>query len=107
MGLLNDRTNAFENAQVQGMRAGTPIEKGIILTEDYLDVHFKEIGDLFSFFSAYPDIYLDLITPEGDNISLFFYQRIFLRAVMRFKTVYITACRAWSKSFLTILGLML
>lgn len=26
---------------------------------------------------------------------------------MRFKTIYVTACRAWSKSFLTILGLML
>lgn len=60
-----------------------------------------------NFFTAYPDCYIDLITPEDDNISLFFYQRIFLRALMRFKTVYVCACRAFSKSFLSILALVL
>jgi hypothetical protein len=60
-----------------------------------------------SFFTAYPDIFIDLITPENCGIKLFFYQRIFLRAAMRFQTVYVTACRAWSKSFLTILALFL
>jgi hypothetical protein len=37
-----------------------------------------------SFFTAYPDIFIDLITPENCGIKLFFYQRIFLRAAMRF-----------------------
>lgn len=90
-----------------GMRDGVEIEKGIVLNEDYLTKNFKEIGDVCGYFCTYPDIFIDLITPENDSISLFFYQRIFLRAVMRFKTIYVTACRAWSKSFLTILGLML
>jgi hypothetical protein len=52
-------------------------------------------------------LFIDLITPEDDNFQLFFYQRIFLRSVMRFREVYLTAARAFSKSFLTILGLML
>jgi len=65
---------------------------------------------MLSIFSAYPDIFLDMITPSnpnGEKFSLFFYQRITLRAIMRYRDVYITAPRAFSKSFITILGLML
>ena len=94
------------NANV-GYKEGIPIEKGIALNEDYLEKNFEKIGDMFSYFSAYPDRFLDIITPEGSNIKLYFYQRIFLRAVMRFKDVYLTASRAFSKSFVTILGLFL
>jgi hypothetical protein len=90
-----------------GYKKGTPIEKGVVLNESYLLAHKEEIGNMFSFFTAYPDLFIDLITPEGNNINLFFYQRIFLRAAMRFRTVYLTAARAFSKSFLTILALML
>ena len=105
--LLKEKENLFDNATQRGMKNGVEIEKGAILNEDYLQENKEHIQDMFAYFTVYPDIYLDLITPEDDNISLFFYQRIFLRSVMRFKTVYVTACRAWSKSFLTILGLML
>jgi hypothetical protein len=55
-------------------------------------------------FTAYPDIYLDIIKPVDSNFTLFFYQRITLRAIMRYKEVYVTAPRAFSKSFITILG---
>lgn len=98
--------NAAEYQQI-GYKKGIPVEKGVILNEEYLLSHKKEIGDMFSFFSAYPDLFLDLITPEEENFSLFFYQRIFLRAAMRFRSVYLTAARAFSKSFLTILALVL
>jgi hypothetical protein len=43
------------------------------LNEEYLLQHKQEIGELFSFFSAYPDLFIDLITPEDDNFQLFFY----------------------------------
>lgn len=102
-----DRSNVFNDSKPVGMRDGIPIEKGVILNEDYLVKNLSEIERMFQFFTAYPDLFIDLITPETDNISLFFYQRIFLRSVMRFKIIYVTACRAWSKSFLTILALML
>lgn len=94
-------------AQQVGYKNGIPIEKGVVLNEDYLRKHKEEIGDIFGFFTAYPDIFLDLITPEDEKFQLYFYQRIFLRSVMRFRKVYLTAARAFSKSFLTILGLML
>ena len=102
-----ERVTLFTDGQKNGLRLGTTVEKGIILNEDYLEKHFKQIGNLLDYFISYPDLYLDIITPEEDSISLFFYQRIFLRSIMRYKTVNVTACRAWSKSFLVILGLFL
>lgn len=105
--LVDDHSSLFNEAAITGVREGIRIEKGIVLNEEYLEKNFDEIGKVCGFFCTYPDVFIDLITPEDDSISLFFYQRIFLRAVMRFKTIYVTACRAWSKSFLTILGLML
>lgn len=102
-----ERVTLFTDGQKNGLRLGTAVEKGIILNEDYLEKHFKQIGNLLDHFISYPDLYLDIITPEEDSISLFFYQRIFLRSIMRYKTVNVTACRAWSKSFLVILGLFL
>ena len=90
-----------------GQRDGTIIEKGVILNENYLEANLEKIGNVMSIFSAYPDIYLDLIKPQDSSFTLFFYQRITLRALMRFKDVFGTAPRAFSKSFITILAMML
>lgn len=92
---------------ITGMREGVVLEKGVRLNEEYLNENFKAVGDLLDYFIDYPDLFIDMITPEESGFKLYFYQRIFLRAVMRFKTIYVTAPRAWSKSFLTILGLLL
>lgn len=98
----------FDEASIQrGEREGVEITKGAILNEQYLVDHFDELSNVMSIWTAYPDIYLDRIKPVDSNFTLFFYQRITLRAVMRFKNVYITAPRAFSKSFITILGLIL
>ena len=91
----------------RGIKNGIEIEKGAILNEEYLTKNFDDIGKLIELFSVYPDLYLDIITPEDSNFELFFYQRIVLRAVMRFKNIFITAPRAFSKSFIIILGMML
>lgn len=85
-------------------REGIPLEKGVILTEEYLEKNQKLFERYAQFFTVYPDIFLDLIAPESPQIQLFPYQRVFLRAIMRYKNVYVTACRAFSKSFITILG---
>lgn len=90
-----------------GQRDGTIIEKGVILNENYLDDNLEKIGDVMSIFSAYPDVYLDLIKPQDSSFTLFFYQRITLRALMRFKDIFVTAPRAFSKSFITILAMIL
>ena len=90
-----------------GEREGTTIDKGVILNEFYLEENKSNIGDAMSIFTAYPDVYLDLIKPQDSSFTLFFYQRITLRALMRFKDIYVTAPRAFSKSFITILAMIL
>ena len=90
-----------------GEREGTTIDKGVILNEFYLEENKPNIGDAMSIFTAYPDVYLDLIKPQDSSFTLFFYQRITLRALMRFKDIYVTAPRAFSKSFITILAMIL
>lgn len=88
-------------------KEGIEIEKGAILTEEYLIRHEDLFRKYCEFFSAYPDLFIDLITPSDSNFSLFFYQRIFLRACLRYRYHYCTACRAFSKTFISILALYL
>lgn len=75
-------------------RDGIELEKGAVLTEDYLQKNRKEIEKIMSLFSVYPDLFLDIITPVDSNFSLFFYQRIVIRAIMRYKEIFATAPRA-------------
>lgn len=96
------------NSQVQRhYKEGVELEKGVVLTEEYLLKHEELFKQYANFFSAYPDIFIDLITPAESNFSLFFFQRIFLRACMRYRYHYCTACRAFSKTFISILALYL
>ena len=83
---------------------GIPICKGFILTEDYIEENRQVIEQWIDTFVAYPDLLIDIITPSESTFKLFFYQRIFLRACMRFRYVFGTYTRAFSKSFLAILS---
>lgn len=101
--LLRDPTSSLNNHD-RIMRDGVELEKGVTITTDFLERNEDFLENQLEIFTAYPDVYLDLIKPEASNISLFFYQRIFLRACMRYKTLYITAARATSKTFLSLLA---
>ncbi len=96
-----------ENVARLAVRDGIEIEKGVVLTETYLNKFIDKLKVIFTIFSAYPDLFLDLIKPTYEQFSLFFYQRIFIRACMRYKAVFLVACRAFSKSFVTILAMIL
>lgn len=85
-------------------RDGVEIEKGVIVTNDFLEKNEELFFDCWEKYAAYPDIYLDTIKPEASKFDLYPYQRIFLRACMRYTTLYITAARATSKTFLSILA---
>ncbi len=100
---LTPNTDFIERAE----REGIELEKGAVITSEYLDRHYDELCKWVNLFTAYPDYYLDIIKPADSEFSLFFYQRFTLRALMRFKDVFITAPRAFSKSFITILALFL
>lgn len=99
-------SESLKNVEVV-VRDGTPLSKGVVLTEQYLENNEELIKKYMTLFIQYPDLFLDIIKPTDTYFELFFYQRIVLRALMRYKEVFITACRAFSKSFITILGLML
>ena len=82
-------------------RDGIPIEKGVVLTQQFLDANKELFTSYLNYWLLYPDLFLDAIQPEEDkkNFHLFFYQRIALRASMRYRYHYWTATRATSKSF--------
>lgn len=90
-----------------GMRDGIEIEKGVALGTDWMVKNEKQLQSVMEYFTTYPDMFLDFITPTDSGFQLFFYQRIVLRVMMRFKDIYLTAPRAFSKTFITILSLIL
>jgi len=106
--ILSSRQELMSNDFIErAEREGIELEKGATITNEYLNRHYDELCKWVNLFTAYPDYYLDIIRPADSEFSLFFYQRFTLRALMRFKDVFITAPRAFSKSFITILALFL
>lgn len=85
-------------------RDGVELEKGVIITEDFMERNQEMIVRNLELFTAYPDILLDIIKPTDSNFDLFPYQRLFLRVCMRYRDIYFTATRAASKTFLSILA---
>lgn len=61
-----------EASSKKAMRDGVEIDKGAILTEEYLTKHKEFFKEMMTIFSAYPDIYLDIIKPVDSNFTLFF-----------------------------------
>lgn len=80
------------------------IEKNVVLTKENVENNRELIEKYIELLSSYPDYFLDLILPAESKFHLYFYQRIFLRACMRFKYHYCIASRGYSKSFLSILA---
>ena len=62
-----------------------------------------------AFWREYPDLFVDFLVQKNnpENFHLFYYQRVFLRAAMRYKYTYAVFPRAYSKSFLAALILIL
>ena len=77
------------------------------LSEQRLMGDLQGLRNLIAFFRQYPDIFVDFIKGKDSTFNFLFYQRIFLRIVMRHRYVYATFPRAYSKSFLSMMALML
>ena len=65
-----------------------------------------------AFWREYPDLFVDFMSTGWDpeakpTFKLLFYQRVFLRVSMRYKYVYAVFPRAYSKSFLSVLILLI
>lgn len=85
------------------------ISKKVGISEERIKEQIPVIREYISFWREYPDIFVEFLCGESnpENFNLFFYQRVFLRAVMRHRYAYATFPRAYSKSFLSVLILIL
>ena len=84
------------------------ITKKVGLSEERIKEVLPIIKQYVSFWREYPDIFVEFLCGNNpENFNLYFYQRVFLRAVMRHRYAYATFPRAYSKSFLSVLILML
>ena len=78
------------------------------LSEERLHAQLPVLRQYIAYWREYPDMFVEFLCGENpENFQLFFYQRVFLRAVMRHRYAYATFPRAYSKSFLSVLVLML
>ena len=88
MDFLSADLEKIEEAESKiGRRENIPLEKGVVLTDSYLEEHRELFEKYCNYFSVYPDVFLDLIKPENEEISLFFYQRLILCALMRLRKI--------------------
>lgn len=82
------------------------------ISEERIEAVKPALRQYFALWREYPDLFVDFLQRGRDyekklSFNLFFYQRVFLRIAMRYKYVYAVYPRAYSKSFLSVLVLML
>ena len=81
--------------------------KKIGLSEERIKAIIPAAREYISFWREYPDLFVDFMKGPDNTFNLFFYQRVFMRAAMRHKYVYAVFPRAYSKSFLAVMILMI
>ena len=79
------------------------------LSEERIQAQIPILRQYISYWREYPDMFVEFLCGETnpENFNLYFYQRVFLRAAMRHRYMYATFPRAYSKSFLSVLILMI
>ena len=85
--------------------------KKIGLSEERIEAIKPQLRQYIAYWREYPDMFIDFLQDGGDDkkekkLKFYFYQRVFLRAAMRYKYVYMVFPRAYSKSFLSVMVLM-
>ena len=87
------------------LNASHSLKQGI--SEERLRAAMPELRKMIAFYRKYPDLFIDRIKGPNCVFKFYTYQRVFLRIVMRYKFTYAVYPRAYSKSFLTMMSLML
>jgi len=77
------------------------------MSQERLDAQMDNLRKKIAFYREYPDLFVDDIKGPDCTFKFYFYQRVFLRIVMRHRYVYATFPRAYSKSFLSMMALMI
>ena len=83
------------------------------LSEERVEAILPIARKYIAFWREYPDLFVDFMVrgtateaKEGE-FKFYFYQRVFLRTVMRYQYVYAVFPRAYSKSFLTVMAMLI
>lgn len=105
--ILNIAHAATRQVTKRFFKNGIELEKGAIITSQRIKKNRELYEKIYNYWMTYPDMLIDLLTPSYSHFKLYFYQRIFLRLIMRHGRICVIAPRAFSKSFVSILGLYL
>lgn len=74
------------------------------ITKNDIDYNINQLEKSVSFYREYPDLFIDDVIKEpGSTFSLYFIQRILMRIFIRYRYVFATFNRGFSKSFIGIL----
>ena len=68
--------------------------KKVGLSEERIRAQIPELRKAFSMYREYPDLFVDFMKGPESTFRLYFYQRVFLRAVIRHRYAYATFPRA-------------
>ena len=96
---LKDLLSLSESKRFLGKKQG--------MSQERLDAQMDNLRKKIAFYRQYPDLFIDDIKGPDCNFKFYFYQRIYIRIVMRHRYVYATFPRAYSKSFLSMMALMI
>ena len=105
--ILNTVHYAIKKTTEKFYKNGVELEKGALITNKRIDKNRELYEKIYNYWMCYPDMFLQLITPSDSHFKLYFYQRIFLRLIMRHGRICVIAPRAFSKSFISVLGMYL
>ena len=83
--------------------------KKVGLSEERVNAIIPVGRQYVAYWREYPDMFIDYLLEMGNpqNFQFFLYQRVFLRIAMRHQYVYAVFPRAYSKSFLSMMTLMI
>lgn len=87
--------------------------KKIGISEERINAVLPVVRKYATFWREYPDLFVDFMVRgssqevKENQFKFYFYQRVFLRSVMRYQYVYAVFPRAYSKSFLSVMALMI
>ena len=71
-----------------------------VVKKERIKEKLPQFGKAINQLLVYPDILADIMTPKNSHFSMFFAQRMVLRAMSRSRQSYFTFTRGFSKSFL-------
>ncbi|MGL5957100.1 MAG: hypothetical protein ACRCZZ_00595 [Phocaeicola sp.] len=76
------------------------------ITDDRIQSNIPALREAVGYWKAYPDKFIEFLAGENSKFKFYSYQRIMLRAALRHKYVFMTFPRAYSKSFISVMSLM-